>query len=80
MPVQLLSVVPGATAIVGQRAAGGGTEGLRAGPLDTLVNHLVKALRTTGIAESKVSRLCEEIDEWAGAFLARPLEGDWLYL
>jgi putative transposase len=27
-----------------------------------------------------VSRLCGEIDECVGAFLTRPIEGDWLYL
>jgi putative transposase len=34
----------------------------------------------TGISRSQVSRLCEEIDERVGAFLERPLEGDWPYL
>jgi transposase-like protein len=28
----------------------------------------------------QVSRLCEEIDERAKAFLERPTEGDWSYL
>jgi len=34
----------------------------------------------TGISKSQVSRLCTEIDERVGAFLGRPLEGDWPYL
>ena len=44
------------------------------------VDDLVKALGMTGISKSQVSRLCEEIDERVGAFLERPLEGDWPYL
>jgi putative transposase len=44
------------------------------------VDELVKALGMTGISKSQVSRLCEEIDERVGAFLERPLEGDWPYL
>ena len=34
----------------------------------------------TGISKSQVSRLCSEIDDKIGAFLDRPLEGDWPYL
>ena len=34
----------------------------------------------TGVSRSQVSRLCADIDERVGAFLARPLEGDWPYL
>jgi putative transposase len=44
------------------------------------VDDLVKALGMTSISKSQVSRLCEEIDERVGAFLNRPLEGDWPYL
>ncbi len=44
------------------------------------VDDLVKAVGMTGISKSQVSRLCGEIDERAGAFLGRPLEGDWPYL
>jgi putative transposase len=44
------------------------------------VDDLVKAMGTTGISKSQVSRLCAEIDEKVEAFLARPLEGDWPYL
>src|SRR5262245_30532100 len=33
-----------------------------------------------GVSKSKVSRLCEEIDERVSAFLERPIEGDWPYL
>ena len=34
----------------------------------------------TGVSKSEVSRLCAEIDERVGAFLARPIEGEWPYL
>ena len=34
----------------------------------------------SGISKSQVSRLCAEIDERVGAFLNRPIEGDWPYL
>jgi putative transposase len=40
----------------------------------------VKALGMTGISKSQVSRLCAEIDARVGAFLDRPIEGDWPYL
>jgi len=30
-----------------------------------------------GISKSQVSRLCADIDERVGAFLNRPIEGDW---
>src|SRR5689334_14961403 len=44
------------------------------------VDELVKAMGMTGISKSQVSRLCSEIDDRIGAFLDRPLEGDWPYL
>jgi putative transposase len=44
------------------------------------VDELVKAMGMSGISKSQVSRLCEEIDGKIGAFLDRPLEGDWPYL
>ena len=44
------------------------------------VDELVKAMGMTGISKSQVSRLCAEIDERVGAFLDRPIEGDWPYL
>jgi putative transposase len=44
------------------------------------VNELVKAMGMSGISKSQVSRLCAEIDERVGAFLNRPIEGDWPYL
>ncbi|GJD38710.1 IS256 family transposase ISPebe1 [Methylobacterium bullatum] len=34
----------------------------------------------TGVSKCQVSRLCQEIDERVGAFLDRPLEGEWPYL
>jgi transposase-like protein len=44
------------------------------------VDDLVKALGMTGVSKSQVSRLCGELDERVGAFLSRPIEGDWPYL
>lgn len=32
------------------------------------------------MSKSQVSRLCQEIDERVGAFLDRPIEGEWPYL
>ncbi len=44
------------------------------------VDDLVQAMGGTGVSKSQVSRLCQVIDERVGAFLDRPLEGEWLYL
>jgi len=44
------------------------------------VDELVKALGMSGVSKSQVSRLCAELDERVGAFLNRPIEGDWPYL
>ena len=44
------------------------------------VDELVKALGMSGVSKSQVSRLCAELDERVGAFLSRPIEGDWPYL
>jgi putative transposase len=44
------------------------------------VHELVRAMGMSGISKSQVSRLCAEIDERVGAFLNRPIEGDWPYL
>ena len=44
------------------------------------VDELVKSFGMTGISKSQVSRLCEQIDERVGAFLDRPIEGEWPYL
>ena len=41
---------------------------------------MVKAMGMSGVSKSQVSRLCEDIDERVGAFLSRPIEGDWPYL
>lgn len=41
------------------------------------VDALVKAMGMSGISNSQLSRLCEEIDDKVKAFLARPIEGDW---
>jgi putative transposase len=44
------------------------------------VDALVQSMGMSGISKSQVSRLCSEIDERVGAFLNRPIEGDWPYL
>src|SRR6187399_75055 len=44
------------------------------------VDDLVKAMGMSGISNSQVSRLCEEIDVKVKAFLDRPIEGEWRYL
>ena len=44
------------------------------------VDALVQAMGGSGISKSEVSRLCAEIDERVGAFLDRPIEGEWPYL
>jgi putative transposase len=44
------------------------------------VDDLVQAMGLTGICKSQVSKLCKDIDERVGAFLDRPLEGQWPYL
>jgi putative transposase len=44
------------------------------------VDELVQAMGLAGISKSQVSKLCKEIDERVGAFLERPLEGEWPYL
>ncbi|MFC4170404.1 IS256 family transposase [Teichococcus aestuarii] len=44
------------------------------------VDDLVRAMGLEGVSKSQVSRLCAEIDERVGDFLARPIEGDWPYL
>ena len=44
------------------------------------VDDLVQAMGLTGIGKSTVSKLCKEIDERVGAFLDRPLSGEWPYL
>ena len=42
------------------------------------VDDLVQAMGMSGISKSQVSRLCAEIDDKVKAFLARPIEGDWI--
>src|SRR6195952_612352 len=41
------------------------------------VDELVQAMGLSGISKSTVSKLCKDIDERVGAFLDRPLSGDW---
>jgi len=44
------------------------------------VDDLVQAMGLTGISKSQVSKLCQDIDERVGAFLDRPITGEWPYL
>ena len=44
------------------------------------VDELVQAMGLAGISKSTVSKLCKDIDERVGAFLERPLAGEWPYL
>ncbi len=44
------------------------------------VDNLVKALGMTGISKSRVSELCEQLDEEVGRFRNRPLEGPYPYV
>jgi putative transposase len=44
------------------------------------VDDLVQAMGASAVSKSQVSRLCAEIDERVGAFLSRPIEGEWPYL
>jgi putative transposase len=44
------------------------------------VDELVQAMGLSGISKSTVSKLCRDIDERVGAFLDRPLAGEWRYL
>jgi len=44
------------------------------------VDELVQAMGLAGISKSQVSKLCKDIDERVGAFLDRPLSGEWPYL
>ena len=44
------------------------------------VDELVKALGMTGISKSRVSELCEELDEEVELFRDRPLEGAYPYV
>ena len=44
------------------------------------VDDLVKALGMTGIGKSRVSELCEELDEEVTRFRGRPLEGPYPYV
>src|SRR5437763_11047679 len=41
------------------------------------VDELVQAMGLSGISKSTVSKLCKDIDERVGAFLDRPLVGEW---
>ena len=44
------------------------------------VDDLVQAMGLAGISKSTVSKLCKDIDYRVGAFLDRPLTGEWPYL
>ena len=38
---------------------------------------LAKSKGVAGISKSQVSRVCGELDQRVGAFINRPIEGDW---
>ncbi len=44
------------------------------------VDDLVQAMGLSGMSKSTVSKLCKDIDERAGEFLNRPLNGEWPYV
>lgn len=44
------------------------------------VDHLLQSLGLTGIDKSKVSRICQELDEAVSAFRERPLEAPYPYV
>lgn len=44
------------------------------------VDDLVKALGMSGISKSRVSELCEQLDEEVERFRNRPLEGPYPYV
>jgi putative transposase len=44
------------------------------------VDDLVRALGLSGISKSKVSRICQELDQLVTAFRQRPLAGDYPYV
>src|ERR1044072_5528610 len=44
------------------------------------VDDLVQAMGASGVSKSQVARCCSELDERVGAFLTRPIEGEWPYL
>jgi putative transposase len=44
------------------------------------VDDLVQAMGLAGISKSTVSKLCKDIEDRVGAFLDRPLSGEWPYL
>ncbi len=50
------------------------------GVLTRRVDELVQAMGLSGVSKSTISKLCKDIDERVGAFLDRPLSGEWPYL
>jgi putative transposase len=41
---------------------------------------MIRSRQWSGISKSQISWMCAEIDDKVKAFLARPIEGDWMYL
>ena len=41
------------------------------------VDDLIKAMGMSGMSNSQLSRLSEDIDERVNAFLRRPIKGEW---
>src|ERR687886_2551441 len=66
---------------VSEKALVAVTQGAWMGGVSTRrVDELVQAMGLAGISKSTVSKLCKDIDERVGAFLERPLAGEWPYL
>ena len=65
---QLLPRLPGAAAAAEKALAAVVQEAYVHGVSTRSVDDLIKAMGTTGISKSQVSRLCEEIDERVKAF------------
>ncbi len=76
-PGPLLPAVPGAAADVGEGPGRCRPGGLDRGRLDPAGRHRVQAMGLAGIGKSTLRKLCRDIDGRAGAFLERPLAGDW---
>ena len=79
-PRKLLSFLPRAMPHGREGADCGDPGGYIQGISTRSVDDLVKAMGMEGISKSQVSRLCGEIDERVGAFLGRPIEGEWPYV
>ena len=72
--------VPGAEEGEREGARGRDPRGVDRRGVHPAVDELVQAMGLSGIGKSTASKLCKDIDQRVGAFLGRPLEGEWPYL